>query len=165
MKFMTGQLAAGCGQKLITICDHSAIAQGQPVGHDRFGIDRTHHGLSIDTAAQIKQAGTLGNCGHTELDSGSNLGAQPVVRRQLSRVHFRKSATQIKPGCPCWKLLVGCRVEDHGFAASGAEQFIGLGVAERKGTAGRDGDHRPSVGGRSYVRDRTPRLGVQRRRL
>ncbi len=124
------------------IGDQGAVAQRQPLGHDRLGIYRPDHGPSSNTSAQIQQTGTLGHRRHAGLDGGSNLGAQRLVGSQLNRVHFGKSAAQIKPSRSRRERRVGRRVEDHRFAAGSSEQLVGLGVAKGKGAASGNGDDR-----------------------
>ena len=76
--------------------------------------------------------------------------AEQAVAELLRGVHLREPATEVDAGGARWELGVGQRVEDHRFAAGGAQQLVGLGIAKGERPTTGHGDDRPGFRRRTY---------------
>ena len=161
VELVPGRPRAGGAQQAVLGQDEGLVAQRQPRGHDRLGVQGADHRHPVDAAAQVEQPGALGDGRQTRRDRVGDGAAQGCVRAQLGGVHLGEAAAEVEPRRALGQRGVDQRVDLDRLAARGAQQLLGLGVAERERPPGSHRDARARRGGRRDLGRRVPGLDVE----
>lgn len=128
--------------------DRLAVAQGQPPRHLGPCVEHTAHGVAVQFAGEVEQAGTLRADRRAPVSEFGDVGTQRGVVRQRLGVHLGESPADDQPAGAVGQRLVVQRVERDHLRSGGTEEFGGLGVGEGERRAAGDGDDRPLRRGR-----------------
>ena len=123
-----------------------AVGQRQPGRHrGRRRRARRPSGRSVDRPAQVEQPAHSATVGSPAGDRGARCRARSArVGGQLGGVHLGEAAAEVEPGgARRQRRRRSAGRTDDRLAAGGAQQLVGLGVAEGERPAAGDRDHPP----------------------